>query len=180
MLKLNSEVIIFFGCASVFSALVFLNEKTSPSLPTKLHRSPTLKLFRGTFVCLCEEDAEYFHSSWGCALFVDAGLKVCSRPDALSGNNVRCLGIYEFLCFVDLRDDAGKVRSNLWFLNLVQTRISGPVFDGPPPNVLSLNRLISSCYRWWTFWTEPGISGPSLCFSELRPQWRGLLFSVVL
>lgn len=29
----------------------------------------------------------------GVALFVDAGLKVRSQPDALSGNYVHCLGI---------------------------------------------------------------------------------------
>jgi len=56
--------------------------------------------------------------------------------------------------FNHIHDNTGKVGPNLWFLNLIQTRILGPVFDGPSPNVLTLNLLTSSCYRWWTFWIE--------------------------
>lgn len=81
------------------------------------------------------------------------------------------------LCLVNLRDNTGKVGPNLWLLNLVQTRISGAVFDGASPNVLTLNRLTSSCYRWWTFWIElDNIRSKSLLLRTETPVMRPAVF----
>lgn len=181
-MKLNSKVIIFFGCASVFSALVCFRMSRSlknvsfcSNQVAQLTFSQNVSSHR--FVCLCEEDAEHLHQRWrGC--FVCWCWIEGPQSARCSLWELRALSWHRMMmCLINLRDNTGKVEPNLWFLNLVQTRISGPVFDGPFPNVLTLNRLTSSCYRWWTFWIElDNIRSKSLILRTETPVIRPVVF----
>lgn len=80
----------------------------------------------------------------------------------------------EMMCLINLHDNTGKMGPNLWFLNQA-------LFLMDPLQMFSLltgwHPAVTDGGHSGSNWT---ISGPSLCFSELRPQWSGLLFSFVL
>ncbi len=181
MLKPNSEVIIFFGCASVFSALVFSNVKKrlllfQPSCNAHLlsncfeahlfafvRKMPSISTRVGGVLCLLMLD---WRSAVGQMLCLGITCVVlASTSFCVLSIYVMTLAKYGPIC-------------DIWIL-------FKPEFQAL--FLMDLLQMFSVLTGWYPAVTDGGrsgpnqaISGPSLCFSELRPQWRGLLFSVVL